>query len=105
MDIVSFDDGTNELWVSVNSLELRFSNYHWGTGGNGNWDQNFVGDFDRDGYADVLGGERDGSWWLAKSDGTRFENHVWGSFPYYGWQNVVSGDFNGDQFIDVAARA
>lgn len=105
LDIISFDETRNELWVSVNSLDVGFTNYLWGTWEARDWGPMFVGDFNADGLTDVLRGEKDGSWWLAASDGNAFETQEWGAYPFYNWQSVVAADYDGDDYLDVAARA
>ena len=105
LDIIAFDEARNELWVSVNSLDVGFTNHLWGTWEEADWGPMFVGDFDADGLTDVLRGEKDGSWWLAKSDANAFTTQEWGTFPFYDWQSVVAADYDGDNYLDVAARA
>lgn len=104
-DIVSFDDTTNEVWVSINSLDHGFQNQLWARWSTPIDTDVFVADFDQDGLTDVLAGERNGSWLLGRSTGTRFSDQSWGRFVDYNWQDMVIGDFDGDSFSDIAARA
>ena len=105
LDVVSFNDQTNEVWVSVNDQQFGFRNELWARLSESVHTKLFVGDFDRDGMTDVLAGGRAGRWLLAKSHETRFRMQDWGPYAVFDWEEIVSGDFDGDQQTDIAARA
>jgi|GEM_PF-5843323 len=104
-DIISFNEMTNEVWVSVNSLSDGFQNQLWTRWSESLSTQPFLGDFDQDGLTDVLVGTLRGRWLLGKSSGTSFVEKDWGSYSVFDWQDMVPGDFNGDGRVDLAARA
>ena len=104
-DIISFNEMTNEVWVSVNSLTHGFRNQLWTRWSESISTRPIVADFDQDGLTDVLVGTLRGRWLLGQSSGDRFVVNDWGAFSVFDWQDMVAGDFNGDQRMDVAARA
>lgn len=105
LDVVSFNAATNELVVSLN-LPSGFDHQTWGELPAGIWSEMYLGDFDDDGHTDVLAGETDGSWQLARNlNGNSFSVQTWGQFPDYDWVEVVDGDFDGDNVSDIVALA
>ena len=104
-DIISFNEQTNEVWVSINDQNFGFRNELWARLSESIHTKLYVGDFDQDGMTDVLAGGRAGHWLLAKSNKTHFRTQEWGPYAVFDWEELVPGDFNGDENIDLAARA
>ena len=63
-----------------------------------------MADVDGDGKSDLVGrAERDGSWWVARSDGNEFQTHFWGAYweTEIEWIAVAIDDFDGDGKSDL----
>lgn len=53
----------------------------------------------------IAGLGMDGTWLVARSNGSQFVNEVWGEWPNtYGWVDVNVGDVNGDGLEDLVGR-
>lgn len=106
LDVLSRDQATGALWVSINS-DAGMDNQPWGqiAAKENQGSYYFIDDFDGDGLVDLLTGEQGSQWWLAKNTGSGFQPLRWGHFADYGWVEVVSGEFSGDGMADVAAMA
>ena len=54
--------------------------------------------------SDLVGrADRDGSWWVARSDGQRFQNYYWGEIwdTNIDWLASAIADFDGDGTADL----
>ncbi|MEZ6146220.1 MAG: FG-GAP-like repeat-containing protein [Planctomycetaceae bacterium] len=76
----------------------------WST--NVSWHDVFVGDFNNDGFDDVMGRASNGAWYLAKSNGSGFTNvfaKTWSTNVT--WHDAQVGDFDGNGYDEIAARS
>jgi hypothetical protein len=65
------------------------------------WSRVAVGDFDANGFDDIIGQTATGHWWVALSNGTRFVNEFFGRWEPNGWVGFRYGDFTGDGKTDI----
>jgi len=53
-----------------------------------------VGDFNHDGYSDIVGRNKFDYWWVGKSNGwDQFAYEYWGKWNAVDWFDVLGGDF------------
>jgi hypothetical protein len=94
-------NGTTGVGVSLGNGNGTFQDgwQYISNGGEGNVDNLVVGDFNRDGKLDIVGGDGPGTWvFLGNGDGT-FQapaSYSWGADL-----NLAAGDFNGDGILDI----
>ncbi len=71
------------------------------------WADCRVGDFDGDGFNDIIGRDRaSGGWWLNATNGYAATNLPWSAWsPALDFKDPLVGDFNGDGLADLAGRA
>lgn len=70
------------------------------------WRQLFVGDFDGDGKADVLGFGNNGACYVGVSTGTSFATRLWARWSVGStWSQLFVADFAGDSATDIAGFA
>lgn len=100
-DIVGLSDG---VWWIARSDASEFTNEALGE-----WDSRItwktveVGDFNGDGFDDLVGHAANGALWVALSSDDGLVASRWGTLSQ-NQRNLLVGDFNGDGFDDVAAR-
>jgi subtilisin family serine protease len=61
----------------------------------------FAGNFNGDGWADIVEFKSDGSWWVTLSGAEPARWAQW--LPSLNWRSAMVGDFNGDRRTDVGA--
>ncbi len=99
--------GFSPWWVGISNGAGVYATSRWGRWENSNWRDVMVGDYNNDGFADIVGQTPNGNWRMARSNGTSFNTldlGSWASVAAAGWQNVMTGDFNGDGRDDVIGR-
>ncbi len=70
------------------------------------WHDVLVGDFNNDGFDDVIGRASNGAWYIAQSDGSGFTNvfaKTWSTNVT--WHDAQVGDFDGNGYDEIAARS
>ncbi len=111
------NDGIDDLvgrassgsWIILQSTgsDLTHANLSagaWST--NVTWADVFVGDFNNDGFDDVIGRASKGAWYIARSNGSGFTNvfaRTWSTNVT--WHDAQVGDFDGNGYAEVAARS
>ncbi len=97
-DIAGRAAASGDWWVAIaKDTGDGFINQRWGRWSPSvSWLDVQVGDFNDDGYADIVGRvASNGDWWVAKSTGTGLANERWGRWAAGAntWVDVLVGNF------------
>jgi hypothetical protein len=96
-----------QWWVAVSNGSTAFTNQLWGAWSPAvTWVDVKVGDFNGDGFSDIIGRVlQTGQWWVALSNGSTLNNFFWARWnPGVTWVDVQVGDFNADGRDDITGR-
>jgi hypothetical protein len=97
-DVAGRHQATGDWWVGLaKSTGDGFISQRWGRWNPSvSWLDVQVGDFNGDGYADLVGRvPSNGEWWVANSTGTALANEYWGRWTAGAttWVDVLVGNF------------
>lgn len=107
-DIVAFGRGTapDAVWFATGNSRAPFFTRGYGFRDDGLFDQLVAGDFNGDGFADILafgrGSTPDAMWLATGNSQAPFFTKNFG-FRDYGTYSLVAGDFSGDGLTDIVA--
>ncbi|MEI7685942.1 MAG: FG-GAP-like repeat-containing protein, partial [Planctomycetota bacterium] len=106
-DFIGRDPITGQIFVARSTGSgFVTTNYQGGFTPTKNWVDILTGDFDGNGFDDVVGRDAaTGQWSLAKNTGTTFVLSPWTTWSATAtWVDVMAADMNGDGKIDVIGR-
>lgn len=107
-DFIGRDPVTGQIYVARSTgSDFITTNFQSGFDPSKNWVDILTGNFDGDGFDDVVGRDAaTGQWWYAKNNGTTFAAiTLWTTWSASAtWVDVVAVDMNNDGKIDVLGR-
>ncbi len=104
-DIGAYDSKSGDVWIGNTALQVpipmfnnRVANFPTST----TWKDFLTGDFDKDGFDEVVGRDnKTGDWYLVNDSDTT----IWTRWaPTAGWTDVQAADVNGDGRTDIIGR-